>query len=117
MDRVKFFLLGWLTIPHVLCYLIAPEKSTISIDIDSWTHKNGGIFNRIKRLIFLLTTQPEFRNVFYLRIGYLKFFLMYLPRRTNLFISVKSKDFGAGTIIQHGFSTIITAEHIGKIVS
>lgn len=72
----------------------------------------GGV--RFAKLIQLLICQQEFRNVFYLRIGFMKLFLLYLPRRTNLFINVKSHDFGAGTIIQHGFSTVITAEHIGR---
>ena len=39
--------------------------------------------------------------------------LQYLTREKTLYINTKSENFGAGTFIQHGFSTIITAEHIG----
>jgi serine O-acetyltransferase len=52
--------------------------------------------------------------VFYLRIGHLKFFLYYLPPLSTLYICTKSENFGAGTFIQHGFATVITAERIGE---
>lgn len=56
----------------------------------------------------------EFRNVFYLRIGKIKYLLYYLPPLSSLYINMRSDNFGAGTFIQHGFATIITAEHIGE---
>lgn len=52
--------------------------------------------------------------MFYLRIGHLKFFLYYLPPLSTLYICTKSENFGAGTFIQHGFATVITAERIGE---
>lgn len=112
MDKLKVACLWWLTIPHLLFWLLSKNKKVINEDIDNWGRNLGG--GRFAKLIQLLICQQEFRNVFYLRIGFLKLFLLYLPRRTNLFINVKSQDFGAGTIIQHGFSTVITAEHIGR---
>lgn len=39
---------------------------------------------------------------------------MYLRPLSTLYICTKSENFGAGTYIQHGFSTVITAERIGE---
>lgn len=56
----------------------------------------------------------EYRNVFYLRIGKIKYFLYYLRPLSSLMIATPSEKFGAGTYIQHGFATIIAAKSIGK---
>ena len=68
------------------------------------------IYNIAHYLIFI----REYRNVFYLRIGVLRFFLYYLPPLSSLYIGMKSKDIAPGLVIQHGFSTIIIARHIGE---
>lgn len=52
--------------------------------------------------------------MFYLRMGYKRFLLCYLPQLSTLHIATKSENFGAGTFIQHGFATIIFADHIGR---
>ena len=55
----------------------------------------------------------EFRNVFYLRLGNIKYFLkIFCKPLDSLYLT--SKNMGPGLFIQHGFSTIITAESIGK---
>ena len=74
----------------------------------------GGGKNILIKLMYLLINVEEFRNIFYLRVGYWKYILFYLPPLSSLYIRVKSDDFGAGTYIQHGFATVITAEHIGS---
>ena len=64
--------------------------------------------------MWLLIFLKEYRNVFYLRMGLKKYFLRYLPPLSTLYICTKSENFGAGTFIQHGFSTIISADKIGE---
>ena len=61
-----------------------------------------------------MVNTKEFRNVFYLRVGYWRLLLSYLRPESTLHIRMKSSDFGAGTYIQHGCSTEINAAHIGK---
>ena len=34
---IKVILLGWITIPHILVYLISRNRKTISIDLDRWS--------------------------------------------------------------------------------
>lgn len=36
MKKVFFLFWGWLTIPHILCYLVAKNKQTIDKDIARW---------------------------------------------------------------------------------
>lgn len=75
---------------------------------------NRGGKSQIINLMWLLIFIKEYRNVFYLRMGKKKFLFYYLPPLSTLYIRTKSENFGAGTYIQHGFSTIITAEKVGE---
>jgi serine O-acetyltransferase len=62
--------------------------------------------------IYLMAFFPEFRNLFYYRIGSLKHFISFLCRgMSTLFITCP--EIGAGLFLQHGFSTIINANSIG----
>ncbi len=106
---------GWIVLPHLLAYKISNSREIITKDIDRWMEcrKMGG--NRILGFIYLLLFIPEFRNIFYLRIGSpIKYLLMYLKPLSTLYICTKNENFGAGTYIQHGFATVITAESIGE---
>jgi len=99
-------------------YFLSSEKATITKDLERW-HDCCQISHikksaHIRTLVFLILNFKEFRNVFLLRCGILGKLLLYLPKEPSLHIYTKSKDFGAGTFIQHGFSTIITADHIGE---
>lgn len=120
MKKVFFLFWGWLTIPHILCYLVAKNKQTIDKDIARWvqcTNQHnpfGGGKSNLLNLMWLLIFLKEYRNVFYLRMGFKKYFLRYLPPLSTLYICTKSENFGAGTFIQHGFSTIISADKIGE---
>ena len=73
----------------------------------------GGGKKIVLNLMWLLLFMKEYRNVFYLRMGKKKLFLSYLPPLSTLYIWTRSENFGAGTYIQHGFSTVIAAEKVG----
>jgi serine O-acetyltransferase len=56
---------------------------------------------------------PEYRNLFYKRIGKIHLTINWLcPKMNTLFIA--TNDIGPGLFIQHGFATIIAAKSIGK---
>lgn len=120
MKKFVFCLISWVTFPHILLYLISKNRAVIEKDVKRWTKCTrinplcGEGRNTLINLMWLILFTKEFRNVFYLRIGKLKYFLMYLPPLSSLYICTKTEDFGAGTFIQHGFSTVITAEKIGE---
>lgn len=102
-------------LPHYIFYLCSKSKQIIKIDVERWTtclsrSQHGNFID----LLYLLMYVKEFRNVFYLRIGSLSFFLRYIRPLSSLYIATKNENFGAGTFIQHGFSTVIAAECVGK---
>ena len=121
MRKAFFLMFGWLTVPHICCYVFAKNRQTIDKDIVRWVQCSrefcplGGGKSMTLNLMWLLLFMKEYRNVFYLRIGKKKFLLRwYLPPLSTLYICTKSENFGAGTYIQHGFATVITAEHVGE---
>ena len=63
----------------------------------------------------LLVKYKEFRNLFYYRIGSCSYIVrLIFPGYDHLQITTPRSCIGGGLIIQHGFSTIISAESIGK---
>lgn len=60
-----------------------------------------------------MTVLPEYRNLFYNRVGEIYLLINWLcPKMNTLFIN--SKNIGPGLFIQHGFATIIGAKSIGR---
>ena len=66
--------------------------------------------------LYLMTFCREYRNIFYYRIGLIKYILKYLcPPMNTLAVGLEfGGDIGSGIIIWHGQSTIIFAKSIGK---
>jgi len=99
--------------PHLISLNSCKNKSVIQYDTLRWLKIKGLNYNQQTGFIYLMTFFPEFRNLFYKRIGYIKFLLEPLcPKLETLYLY--TDNIGPGLFIQHGFSTIITAESIGK---
>src|SRR5215217_3914400 len=100
--------------PHLIIFNLSSKKSIICADIVRWQRiykKASG--NSQSGFIKLMTYYPEFRNLFYNRIGPISALINFLcPKMNTLFIH--TKDIGPGLFIQHGFATIITAKSIGE---
>ncbi|MDZ8106536.1 MAG: serine acetyltransferase [Nostoc sp. DedQUE12a] len=110
-----------LTSPMLILFLVTKNKETIVIDIRRWSKIVELTSNYdLANLLFLLYKYPEFRNLYYYRIkkgGFLGFALMqplkvFYKECPSLFLY--SDNIGAGLFIQHGFSTIVSAESIGE---
>ncbi|NQU85231.1 MAG: serine acetyltransferase [Mariniphaga sp.] len=100
-------------IPHIVLLNTHKSKKIIKYEIKRWLQ----IKNRAKNIQFgfleLMTFFPEFRNLFYKRIGgYSRLISWMCPKMNTLFIT--TEDIGPGLFIQHGFATIIAANSIGK---
>ncbi len=97
-------------IPHLLIFMFTPKKDFIIQDLKHHTLKwQWSIYD----LLYSLTFQPEFRAVFYYRIGHLGHFIRWLhPGFLNLYFL--TPEIGPGLRIQHGFSTVIAAKSIGR---
>lgn len=65
------------------------------------------------QFVCLMSEYKEFRNICYYRMGKWQYLVRWMcPPLDSLYIHCK--DIGGGLLIQHGFSTIIQAERIGK---
>ena len=103
-------------IPHIVLLNIHPKKSIIKYDVLRWLKCKQIETSIIWGFIYLMTFCPEYRNLFYKRIGYIYTGVInwLCPKMNTLFINTKDIDIGPGLYIQHGFATIIAAKSIEK---
>ena len=115
MIIIKRKIFGILVLPLALIYWLAmPTKVRLLVmeDLKQWTRWQHLPCN-LWGFSYLMGSMPEFRSVFYKRARLLGILSRWwLPGKTNLEIS--TNEIGGGLIIQHGFSTIISAEKIGR---
>ena len=102
-------------IPHIILFNIHNKKDIIKYEVNRWLEIKKIEVNTQFGFIYLMTYFPEFRNLFYVRIGLISHLINWLcPKINTLFISMSSDNIGPGLYIQHGFATIIIAKSIGK---
>jgi len=103
-------------LPHVVVFILHRNKNKIESDTKQWLSLlNVKTTKYIYGLIYLLSFYPEYRNVFYHRIGFWGKLLNVVCRKmSTLYIQTPEKETGEGLFIQHGFATIIAAKSIGK---
>lgn len=101
-------------IPHMILFNIHPRRKIIKYEIERWFTCLGIAAKGQYGFIHLMTFYPEFRNLFYYRIGAVSGFVRWLcPKMNTLFFNTKD-TIGPGLFIQHGFATSIGAKSIGK---
>lgn len=112
-----------LTSPMLILFLLSKNKEVIILDVSQWLKR---IDNKKEsshdwvNLLYLLSINQEFKNLYYHRvkqgdtIGFVltQVFKIVYKQCPSLFIY--STNIGSGLFIQHGFSTVISAESIGE---
>ena len=103
-------------IPHLIIFMVFDKKGYIKSDLMRWLKNPEAANSPVKTVLGFIRTMtyfPEFRSLFYYRAGWTSKLFKYLcPPMSTLFIS--AEEIGPGLFIQHGFSTIIVADRIGK---
>ena len=106
---------GLLVLPLAAVYwlLLPPSiRQVVLADLQQWSrwqHVGCNLWG----FSWLMGCRPEFRSVFYKRARFLRLLsCWWLRGKTTLEIS--TNDIGGGLIIQHGFSTVISAEKMGR---
>jgi len=111
MKSITFFFSLIRLIPHCLIFRFNKNNDIILYEVNRWlditkTKKSFGF-------IRLMTNFPEFRNLFYFRIGkWAKLIRFLCPQMNTLLIG--TKNIGPGLFIQHGLATVIVAKSIGR---
>lgn len=97
-----------------LIWLLAKDKEKLRDDAYNWCRWKKRTFTRMN-IITLFVKDKAFRNLTYFRAGKIRIILSWLlPGYDSLQITTAPKNVEGGLIIQHGFSTIISAKKIGK---
>ena len=98
---------------HLLILLVHKHKSLILKDVDYWLEIRRHKMKPIAGFIYLMVTYQEFRNVFYFRIGNLKYLVKwYCPQRRNF--TVAAGSIGEKFYVHLGYGTVIGAKSIGN---
>ena len=103
---------------HIICYICTKNRQIIKQDL-LVRPAHRSLKPKLKDGLLLwplclsLLKEPEFRNVFYLRIGFLRHFLnLLLPKVTSMRLS---RSIGPGFCPVHSYSTIVNgATRIGQ---
>lgn len=70
--------------------------------------------NNLWAFIFLMMAYPEFRSVFYWRLGKLaRIIFFWMPGRSNLYLVTNPRFVGGGFYVGHGWGTVVNAQSIG----
>lgn len=95
-------------------YLLVRCNPRFVEDLKRWAEwKSCPYKGKYMQFVCLMSEYKEFRNICYYRMGKWQYLVRWMcPPLDSLYIHCK--DIGGGLLIQHGFSTIIQAERIGK---
>lgn len=104
-------------LPHFAVFLLSHHRNLIWADLLRWAHLTlhaevAGWRAVVGAFIRLMTFYPEYRSLFYQRVGWCSHLLAPLCR-PQIALFFATRDIGPGIFIQHGFSTIIAAKRIG----
>lgn len=100
--------------PHIALYFI--YRKHLSKDIERNIRaslpfgRTGGVFAFLQLLVF----HKHFRNLFYYRIGRMKYLCTLLCPPYETFTIANNISIGEGMVPSHCFATIVNAEKIGK---
>lgn len=103
-------------LPHLLFWRFSSNRELIDQDVRRWRDAFlaflGGI-SLSRAFVTLMVRYPEFRPLFYHRIGLSSGLIRFLCPPPDTF-QLMCDDLGPGLIIQHGLGSIIVAKKIGK---
>lgn len=99
---------------HIFIFLFCRNKNIIISDIEKDLEHHSLNLNTISGLVYLLTHDKYFRNVFYFRIGRLKFICKWLAPPYLTFTIGTYTPIGKGLLAVHPFSSVINASSIGE---
>ena len=107
-------------LPHMLVLSLSDQKPTILADLERWLEEDKRRYkSQMVNLGLILWRYPEFRSLFYHRINRsrasgITVALLGCLLRPMYGLYIATEDIGPGLFIQHGLSTGMAADRIGK---
>lgn len=117
--RVKVYTYCLVAIPSMIAYLClhGNNKTKLKMDINRfWLHLRGKKPKcHIAAFYYLMCGIREFRNVFYMRLGYPSMLISWLmPEMVEFSFATPSRYVGGGVFVQHGWTCVVDAETVGE---
>ncbi len=117
INSIKYILYLPLVLPSLIVYLLfwGKRKKMLLSDLDAFyrVEYQRERLSNITAFYRLMVEYPAFRNVFYHRLWYCSILVSWiLPKWKTL--EINTLKVGGGMYIQHGTSSILTANSIGK---
>lgn len=117
--RIKVFTYCLIAIPAIIAYFLlrGTDKVKLKMDINRfWLNYRGRTPKcHFSAFYYLICGIREFRNVFYMRMGYSSILISWLlPEMVELNFATPSRYIGGGVLVQHGWTCVIDAETIGE---
>ena len=105
-------------LPHIGILILSAKNDVLWSDLDRWSEQLGhgsptNTASRVTAFVYMMTFEPAYRNVFYLRHRWLAATISWLCR-PMAFLEITAAKCGPGLFIQHGFGTTVSADEIGK---
>lgn len=98
---------------HIMVYYFSKNKLVLKEDLKKNLELENKNYNELAGLIYSLSFNKAFRNIFYYRLDHADFILnLICPKLSTLIINVDR--IGEGFAISHGFATAVGARSIGK---
>jgi len=117
--KIRLSLSAVRLIPHILFTKYHSSRECIELDIERWSNclnlgnSHDKAYSPVYTFIQLMTFHPEYRSLFYHRLGWVGKILYPLCRPMST-LYIYTRDIGSGLFIHHGFATIISAKKIGR---
>lgn len=114
MKKIYLFK-GFILLPAIVVYQILISKEIeqcIKSDYKRWCEWKG-LHPTVINFAMLFAELREFRTIVYKRLGWRKIFLFWLLRPQD-HCCLACDNIGPGLIVQHGYSTVVVADRIGK---
>lgn len=102
-------------LPHLLLYFLGIRgKHLINSDMKAAARHHKLVGTRLMILLYLLTFDKYFRNVFYFRLGKWRYTIQFLAPQHNTFVIDSNAIIGEGMLALHPIATTLNAERIGS---
>lgn len=110
----------YISLPFLLPHLLLRYRSRLSVvygldQTGTLLNRRNPYKNSVMQFVYFFVNLKEYRNVFYHRMGYKRFFIEWMfPCEKTCFIRTSPHKMGGGISISHGHSLEINAKQIGK---
>lgn len=115
LKKYTYWLIAW---PSLIMFLIlrGERKQKLLEDLNRFSCRRFGVSScSIASFYKLMLSRKEFRNVFYMRLGYVSLLIKwFLPPMPTMEFGCKSTAISGGLFVEHGWAMVLDAKSVGR---